>query len=485
MENNKDVKKFFNRRNLKYGSNSIIMIVAVIVIAILVNILVGMTDLKLDLTPNKLYSLSDATKTELKNLKQEVEIIGLFDEEVLGGSDYKEAVELLNLYAKNPNIKVRYVDPDRNVGIIKELDPDGAMDLTSNDFVVRSKVNGVEKKKKFGYYDLFEMQQDQYSYQTQVTGSNAEQCFTGAIKYVTSEKTPVVYFTEGHSEIDVDSEYQTVKGYLEKNNYLVKGINLMTADKVPEDAALVVVASPKQDLNVSERDKLEEYAKNSGGNLIFMFDYLESDPDFDQFNSLLGEFNVAVNYDKVKENNEQRHVPSDPYTILLDVKSNSIIPSEFNTVLANSRSISILKNTKDYITTTSLMSTSDEATGEMVSKARGNDLKGPLDIAVAVEYKGGAKPSKVLVMGNASFIADSAAENYANYYQNSIIFFLQSMGWMIASEDEIIVPTKNYEVNQINITQLQSNIVGGVLVVVFPLIILGAGLMVYLRRRHL
>ena len=59
------------------------------------------------------------------------------------------------------------------------------------------------------------------------------------------------------------------------------------------------------------------------------------------------------------------------------------------------------------------------------------------------------------------------------------------MSWMIDKQDEIIVPAKNYEVNQLQITQLQSGIVGGALIVVFPLLILGTGLMVFLRRRHL
>ena len=81
MDNKNVFKKFFNKRSLKYGSNSAILIVAVIAIAVLVNLLVGMLDLKLDLTPNKLFSLSDVTKAELKKLEQDVEIIGLFDEQ--------------------------------------------------------------------------------------------------------------------------------------------------------------------------------------------------------------------------------------------------------------------------------------------------------------------------------------------------------------------------------------------------------------------
>lgn len=484
MEKKNGLKKFLHSRNLKYGSNSVILVLAVVVIAVLVNLLVGMADLKLDLTPNKLFSLSDVTKKQLKDLKQEVQIIGLFDDGKIGASDdYKEVTDLLGLYEKNSNIKVKYVDPDRNPGILNELDPDDTMDLGSASFVVKSTVNGKEKKKKLDYYDLFTTDYTE-SYEQYKTGSTAEQGFTGAIKYVTSEVTPVVYFTEGHNEIDVDSEYENLKYFLDKNNYLVKKLNLLTTDKIPEDAELVIVASPKNDITIGERDVLETYLK-SGGKAVFMFDYLENDPSYDQLNNLLGTYNVAVNYDKVKETNSNNHLPNDEYTIVLDVPSNSIIPQAFNTLINNSRSISILKNTKDYIKTTSLMSTSDGAVGEMVNKSRGEDLKGPLDIAVAVENQGGTKTSKILVMGNASFISNSAADAYGQYYNNSITFFLQAMSWMIDKTDELIVPAKQNVDNTIQITQLQSSMMGGVLIIIFPLLILGSGLMVYLRRRHL
>lgn len=476
--------KFLNKRSLKYGSNAAILIVAVVVIAILVNLLVGMADLKLDLTVNKLFSLSDVTKSELEKLDKDVEIIGLFDDGKIYDEKYKQVADLLNLYAKYPHVNVKYIDPERNPGIINELDSDKTMGLQKMDFVVRSVVNGNEKKRKLEYYDLFEIRFNQNTFQTYVVGSNAEQGFTGAIRYVTSEITPTVYFTEDHDEIDMEYEYTNLKGLLEKNNYLVKKLNLITTDKIPEDAELVIVASPKKDITLAEREVLAEYL-DDGGKALFMFDYLANDPSFDQFNKLFSKYNVEINYDKVKETDESRCLPNDPNTIVLDVKSNEITPQSFKTLISDSRSISILKNVKEYVKTTSLMATSDKAVGEMVSKERGDDRKGPLDIAVAVEYTGGMKTSRIIVMGNASFISDSAYRAFGDYYNYSMIFFMQSINWLTDKHEEIIVPTKNYESNVITITQRQATIVGGALIVIFPLLILGTGLAVFLRRRHL
>ena len=202
-------------------------------------------------------------------------------------------------------------------------------------------------------------------------------------------------------------------------------------------------------------------------------------------NKLFSKFNIAVNNDKVKENDERRHIPQDPYTILVDAYSNSIIPQDFYTVLGNSRSISILKNEKDYVTITPMIQTSAQAVGEMVNKARGEDIKGPLDIAAAIEYGGGREKAKILVTGNSSFISDSAYQMYGNYYLDNMNFMLMTMGWMIDQQDEVIVPTKPYEINSFNITQTQSTVMRVVLTFILPLIIFVTGLMVYLRRRHL
>lgn len=481
----KNTKKLISKRSLKYGTNAVIMVVAVVAIAVLLNVVVSILDLKLDLTPNKLFSLSESTEAILKDLDKDVEIIGLFDDaQISTESDYKEVTDLLSLYAKNPRIKVRYIDPEKNPGIINQLDPDKTMNLKISDFVVKSNVNGAEKKKKLEYYDLFKMELNQYTFQYENVGSNAEQGFTGAIKYVTSEYTPVVYFTEGHDEYGVDSVYSHLKGALEKNNYLVKNINLMTLENIPEDAELIVMASPKKDITFNERDLLERYFLD-GGNAIFLFDYLESDPSFEEMNKLFGKFNIEVNGDKVKETDERRHVPQDPYTILADVDSNNIIPQAFNTVLGDSRSITILKNEKDYVTVTPMIRTGDKAIGEMVNKARGDDIKGPLDIAAAIEYGGGTEKAKILIAGNSSFISDNAYQMYGGYYIDNMNFILNVMGWMIDKQDDVIIPTKPYEVNAFNITQTQVKVMRVALSVVLPLIIFGTGLAVYLRRRHL
>ncbi len=474
-------KKLLKSRKMKYGSNAIILTIAIIALAVVLNMVVDLADLKVDLTPNKLYSIEPATEQILKELGKDVYIYGLFDEgTVSAGGEYKEVLDILNLYEKYPHIKTKIEDPDRNPGFIKQIDPDNLYNLEKNDFLVKC----GNKMKKLSYYDLFSTQMDQQSFEIYKTGSSAEQGFTGAIKFVTSDKTPTVYFTEGHKELSLNSDFTRLKGYIEMNNYAVQPLNLLLKPEVPEDAEVVVFASPKEDLTVKERDKLAAYMKK-GGNVIFLFDSMQNGPEFTEVNKFLMDYNIAINNDMVRENDESRHLPNDPYSLIVDVESSEVIPDNFSMFLSGSRSIRILKNEKEFVSVISLATSSGESVGEQIDKTAGEDMQGPLDIAAAVDYKGGSKPTKLLVIGNASFISDSAESQYGPYYRNGMIFFLGSLSWMQGRANDTVIAPKAYQSNTLAINAMQATVTGIVVVVVLPLLILGCGTYVYLKRRHL
>ncbi len=477
-----------NKRSLKYGSLSIVLIAAAVAVAIIVNLLVtaiqdrGIINMKFDLTSSGLYSIGDTTKEILQQLDKDVEIYGLFDiGEINSNVSLKQIKEVLSQYEKYGHVQVKYLDPDKEPGLINEIDPTGLKDIEKGDFVVKC---GSKVRKLLAN----EIYQTEYDYQTgQATGASfiGEQGFTGAIKYVASDKTPVVYFTQGHEEGQVESNYTLLKTQLESNNYEVKSINLMTEENVPDDAEILIVASPKVDISVQEKDKLKDYLKN-GGKAVFLFDSLESNPKFTQFEDLLAEYNVGLNYDKVKETDQQRYYPGDPSAVVLDVPSSNVIQREYQLLLAGSRSIKILKNQKDYITVTSLMKTSDKAVGEQIDKSVGPDNQGPLDLGVAVEHNGGAKQAKLLVMGNGLFISDAARQQYGQYFDYGNNFFTMSLSWMMDKTDEVVIEAKSLNTESLNMTSAaQANTVALLTVIVFPLLILGFGTFVWIRRRHL
>ena len=477
---NSSILRFFRNKNLKYGVNSVIVTIVVVAIAVVVNLLVGLTDFQFDLTPTGFYTLGPASQELLSSLDKEVEIIGLFDEVQMSSvRDAQDILLMLDNYRRYPNITIRFVDTDRNPGFIRELDPYETLGFEKNDFVVRCGT----KIKRMTLNDMYEWQINYQTFTQERIGLRAEEVISGAILYVAADKTPIVYFIEGHEELELNAYFTALKKYLQNNNYLVETMNLTTSADIPKDAEMLVFASPKLDLNPNELDRLRDYFY-SGGKAMFLFDYYEYGRELSNFNTLFETFNIAVNNDKVREGDERAHLPENPYFIAFNVPANTIIPEAFQMLLTDSRSISMLKNTKPYITPTVLLSTSASAVSEPVEFSA-QTATGPLDVAVAVEYSGGLKPAKIVVMGNASFISDDAVNIYSQYYELGQRMFLYSMRWMLGEQETLVIESKRETVPMLTMTAFQVQMVSIAMIAVLPLLIMGSGFVIYLKRRHL
>lgn len=469
--------KFVNKRSLKYGSNSIILIVAVIAIAVVVNLLVGMGDIKWDLTSDKLYSLSDESKTIIKDIKKDVTIYGLFDNGTIpSGDEYKDLINILDQYEKL-GIKVTYVDPDKNPGLITELaGKDNTIGLAKYDFAVKS----GNKVKKLSASDLYG-QSSQYGRMY-----SAEPLITGAIKFVTSDVTPRAYFVEGHEEASLADSLTQLKGAFENNNMEVQPLSLVSEAKIPDDCKLLVFASPKKDLSEDEKIKINAYLKNNG-RAIFLFDPVEGGGEFANFQEVLDAFNVGINYDKIKENDENRHLPSDEYALIESLENNDVNSafnsSQYPVFMPGSRSLSILKNAKEWLTTTSLIKTSDKAVSSGTIDKNAT-AQGPFDLAIASEIQGG---SKVLVFGNGTFLTDAAlSSQYATYFSYGANYFLRTVvNWMQDKEDQTTISAKLVTPKALAATASQTKVISVILIGVVPIIIMACGFVVWNRRRHL
>lgn len=464
-----------DRRSLKYGSNSIILIVAVLAIAVIVNLLVGMGDIKWDLTSDKLYTLSDESKTIIKDIKKEVTIYGLFDDGQMGaGSGFKDIMNLLDQYEKL-GVKVTYVDPDKDPGTIASFDKDKTKGIAKNDFVVKS----GNKVKKLSATDLYG-QDSQYGRMY-----TAEPLITGAIKFVAADVTPVAYFVEGHEEYSVETDLTKIKADLENNNMEVKPLSLLTGEKIPEDCKLLVFASPKRDLSETELIKVNAYLKSNKGRVIFLFDPVESGSKLPNFEQVLQTYNIGINYDKVKELDEKMHLPGDEYSFFGKVQSNDINNSGTDeyAFLPDSRSLTILKNQKEWLKTYSMIKTTEKAEAASILN-QGSTEQGPFDIAIATEVDGG---SKVLVFGNGIFITDKAlSSQYSNQFAFGEYYLLKTIvNWMQDKEDQTTITSKLITPKTITATESQAKGISIVMMGVLPVLILACGLVVWARRRHL
>jgi|LSQX01.2.fsa_nt_gb hypothetical protein len=471
------VFEFFKSKNFRFSFIALIMAIGIFVIAFFVNFFAESFNKQWDVTSNKMYSISDTTDKILTDLKKDVEIIFLSDKDLIknGGENGFLVSQFLDKYDKYQRVKVNYIDPDKNPDIITKLDKDNVLSLKIQNIVIKSE----DKIKKVAVEDVFEM--DQYGNVNFI----GEQSITGAIKYVTSDIIPTVYFLEGHGEKSPDGEYSTIREILEANGYTTKKLNITIEGKVPEDCSILISAGPQKDLTPNESEKIISYMEG-GGNSIFLVDPVNSNKKFTNFDNVFERYNIGLNYDRVKENNTSRHISGQPYDVALGIGYNELTagidPSQLSVILPESRSIKMLGIGDHPATVSQLFAASATAEGEAYG-VEGENNKGPLDIALLSQISQ-AKDSKILVMGNAYFATDTALDLYP-YAQNAVYLFLSAIGWMQNLSDEVMIMPKTPEMDSFNVTGYQSKVMMVVTIFMLPLLLLATGFIIWMRRRHL
>ena len=118
------------------------------------------------------------------------------------------------------------------------------------------KINGKEKRKE---------------------AFNGEAALTAAILDVSSPDKKKIYFLAGHGEMrpdDVDRArgLSQLRDELRQRNFDLDGLDLSLTRKIPDDAALIIIASPQGRLQPFEEELLRNYLQTRAGRLILMLD---------------------------------------------------------------------------------------------------------------------------------------------------------------------------------------------------------------------
>jgi len=249
---------------------------------------------------------------------------------------------------------------------------------------------------------------------------------------------------------------------------------------------MLIFAAPKRDLSKAEAERLLDYLK-SDGNAIFLFEPVFSDKRFDNFENVLNEYNISINYDRIQENDPSRHYPDDPYTFLPTVQTSEITGgedlSDFYVLFNDSRSFSILNNYKEPLRVFPLLTSSEKAIGESYGMDE-EDSMGPHFMGLAAEYNSAYK-SKVLVYGNAYVFTDDGFSQFAPLSENTMKFFLASIAWMRDTTNDLVIAPKTNMYDIMNLSSRNTKLVILVTVLVVPLLIIIIGVIVWLRRKRL
>ncbi len=466
-----------NSRTLRYGSYATAVTAVVVALIIVFNALLGWDTIKsrlrFDITANKMFSLSDESIEVLNTLEKDIQVYILTEE---SNFNVPQITEVLKQYEikSGGKITTQYVDVEKDPTFIKrELDPEQVKGITSGSMVVRSggRIRVVNQS------DLVEY--DYSSGYAQASGYKIEQAFTNAFMSVSAETTPVVYFVTGHGEAGLDEQLTSLKTSISANNYDVQTLSL-TAE-IPADAAALIFASPKSDLLASEYEKLLAFMEQ-GGDALFLMDVQDSATELANFQALFERYSLAVNNDFVMEL-DQNWYYSDVNIIIPQPASNDVTtnldPNSLFVYIPNCRSVTINQVAKEWITTSPLFYTSSKS--QSTSIATSQTAAGPFLLGALSEYSG-TKSSKVALIGNSTFVTDSWISSAG---ENGKRYVVSILNWMEDKTNAVYIPSTSLAQATINMTEQSKFIAFIMLTAILPLLIIGAGVFVWMRRKHL
>lgn len=469
--------KMFNSKSFKYGSYAFIATAIVIAIIVVFNAVLGIDTVRnrvrFDITKNKMYSLSEPSLTMLSGLNKDVEIIVLTEETKFQITEILEILKQYNLKS-NGKITMRFIDVEKDPLFIKrELDPEQIKGIADGSIVVKS----GNKSRVVSESDMVEY--DYSSGYPQASGYKIEQAFSSAIKSVIAETTPVIYFVKGHGEISPDQELSDLKATMASNNYEIKDLALSAA--IPEDASVLFFAAPKTDLLPAELESLLAYMEK-GGNAVFLMDVQNSNVELANFNQALEKYSLRINNDYVLEG-DQNWYYSDFNIIIPQPNENDVTtnldPDSLFVYMPNCRSVSIAQTAKEWITTQPLFSTSTKS--QSTDLATNETIGGPFLLGALSTFES-TENSKVALIGNASFVTN---DWMSQTNDNGRRYIMSILNWMQGQNETVIVPSKSLASAPINLTAQSRFVAFIALSFVLPLAIIGLGVFVWIRRKHL
>jgi ABC-type uncharacterized transport system involved in gliding motility auxiliary subunit len=467
---------FLMGRQGRFGANVVVMTVAFFIIVILVNFLVFRTANRFDVTATRVLTLSPQTVQILNSLETTVRANAFFTP---GAQTRQQVEDLLNEFERNSggNFDYRFLDPELQKSIADRYN------VTNFPVIV--------------FEDMSEGRLQQVS-------TFQEQDFVTGVLVATGVDQKRVYFLTGHNEASITRDRVTgntdqegldlaLEG-IRNDNYRVLPLNLKQDGSVPEDAAMLLIAGPKSDLDQDEFLALNNYIKG-GGRVLALLD--PGSPN--TFANLFFQWGVVVEEDSIAD--LISNVSEQALTPLIQRANSQFPPSSVNGVSITEQLDSAFfpgvtavepfrapEDQPPFIDFIPLAASTPgswlESDTEDVNFTPTEDLRGPFFVASLVVATGTIDESqfheqaKMVIFGDSDF-----ARNRFFASVNNADFLLNSVNWLADDYELISIRPKLVPYRELVVTSRERDFMKWSSWFIPPAVMLLIGAVVWWRRR--
>jgi ABC-type uncharacterized transport system involved in gliding motility auxiliary subunit len=408
-----------------------------------------------DLTKDQIFTLSDQTTGVLKGLTTEVTVTAFYG---TGEPEWGELDNRLKQYKEvTDKLKVELLDPQKHLAEVKQFN----IAQTGPRIIVKAGNKEARAKEL------------------------TEESLTNAISEVTRGGAKKIYFSRGHGERAIgDATERGMKLFvdaLKSEGFQVDELSLAENKEMPADAQALVIAGPVSSLLEGEAKLVGSWVDSKNGKLVLL-----SDPGVaNGLEAQLAAWGVKLGNDVVLDpESQQPDVAIAQSYAEHPITAPRSSPFQLATIFPLARSVQKLTAPAGW-TQTELAKTGGRAWGETSSLAGGTaqfdpgqDLKGPVTLAMALQKGAGEADSRVVLVGNSAFVANGYLRLSGNRD-----FALNTISWTAHDESKISIRPKTRSANHLFLTAEQKNFMRLFAGVVLPFSLLFAGLLVWQTRR--
>ena len=465
-----------NGRVFRNGLYSTAILVAAIVLAVLVNLLVGAIPSKyteLDLSEAKMYTLSDSSRKLVQGMDQDVTIYYLCET----GSEDAILTKLLDRYAEeSSHLRWEQKDPAIYPTFAAQY---GASDAAAGSLIVVSGDDSVV----LDAADLYEYDYSDYS----TTGSanvtfGGEKKITSAIYKLTAAEESHVYYTTNHGE---QAPTSSLTEALEAQNLDLQPLDLLTST-IPGDCSLLIMNAPASDFAsdglVDEISQLQAYLENGGKVLLTTSAFVDT-PNLD---AVMAQFGLAREPGLVVEGDAGHALYGYPYSLFPDYgtteESTALngVNKGSHVMLSVAQGITVTET--DGVAAEPLLNTSEDSYSKAdldentSSEKDSGDVDGPFSLAVWA--RNDSTGAEVIWIGCPNMDNEQLYQSVPGN-----LTFLQGCAASMVGQ-EILIDTKALEAEPITVAASSAMTLGMVFVFLLPAAVLIAGAAVVLLRRR-
>jgi len=460
-------------RSAFFYSSSLVISVVFVALLVAANFIAAKRAPTWDLTRKKIYSLSVQTEATLRELKDPVKAIAFVEN---GAPPVLE--DLFRRYAQlNDKFTWELKDPRKNP------------DLTLKYQIRSGQPAAVLVKsgptESHAILNLARLASPQLG----------EQELTNGLIKLNTVGTQKLYFTQGHGEWPLDPQAQgedaamaslvQIKRVLEDEGYAPEGLNLVERGEVPRDASALIIAGARSKFTEPEKKALDTFL-SEGGRLLYLAE-VGAEPGLDE---LLAKYGVQVDPGLVADSKVN---PENPFIVITPFFADHEVTrllskTKANVVLPTVRSLTVLTQglvegaTTMPIVTTSPYAWLETAISESPQLDSG-EKSGQLPLAVAVTRPTASSPTKRSDEARLLVFGDSEIMVGAFGYDPDRNLAMNGVAWVTMQTQRITIRPPDRDLSTIDLTPELLSTIRLLSMDLFPLLLIGVGLTIWLTRR--